>query len=161
MSNSQHRVEDFLNPDFERYMSEKNVAVMLSHTSCSHEIAFPEDGGVGVDYASIETRGGIATGSRDVGPFAVCNCVDEMNFDELAGSWAEIAREQIKNSVYCFTKLLEHLEERGVLQDGIPVDVEIRLVEMLAKTMDEPAEKSVKKPAVIDLDADCIRGLTD
>jgi len=85
MSNSQHRVEDFLNPDFERYMSEKNVAVMLSHTSCSHEIAFPEDGGVGVDYASIETRGGIATGSRDVGPFAVCNCVDEMNFDELAG----------------------------------------------------------------------------
>jgi len=175
MSNINH-VEDFLNPDFERYMSEKHVSVLLSHTSCSHEIAFPvghDNACIGIDYASVETRGGVPVGSRPGTKFPVCNCVDEMSFDALADSWVKITKEQTVNSSRCFAQLLEHLEERNVLQGELPEGIEDLLLARLndndgksdddSKISDDFIDSKISDDFIDldnpDPDSDCLRGL--
>lgn len=163
MSEEQHHVEDFLNPEFERFMNERGVAVLLSTVTCSHEIAIPEghpNDGVGIDYASISTRSGEPEGIREASRFAIMSCADGIDSGSLIQAWINVETERVLKSAICFSRLMENLSERGLIGDAPHFVGLLNEFDRFRRGKKEMASEP-DSGGERDTDGDCVRGLTD
>ena len=147
-------------------MHEHDVAVLLSMTTCCHEIAFPEGGSdtsVGIDYASVNMRGGNPEGIREATPHAVCSCIDGIAVENLMQAWIYVETERLLQSARCFKQLLLNLEERGILQDVSEfVDIELlNAFDAFKKGTAKSPDTAAPKDDVCEDDRGCVSGLTD
>jgi len=156
MSKDYKHVKDFLNEDFERYMHERNVSIVMSSNVCSHEIAIPQTDDIHIDFSATNGRNGNPERNSDTTRHSICACADGNTFDDLLQAWEKIELERLRLSAASFVNLLQTIEVQGCIDGDVPKDAEKRLLDCFNVEKQEESRSTRSR----DPEKSCFDGLT-